>query len=219
MYKRQAPPVAAPVAFAPNWKKAYGEVVAALAGHPPLTSGDPEPQPVRHLRSYTSFLAPALGLTVDSFTLCAIVLRNLFINWIMLVPALFAVISFAESSGYLLLAVQQWLISHSPLPQSLPMQGLVSRLSAPHVPLSQLMHSQSALSLGLSVVMLLLFYAAAALAAFALPSHYRFQKGGFRRYAPGAFCLLYTSDVYKRQTRSGWTHWAPRRSWGSIWLR
>jgi hypothetical protein len=187
-----APPVAAPVAFAPNWKKAYGEVVAALAGHPPLTSGDPEPQPVRHLRSYTSFLAPALGLTVDSFTLCAIVLRNLFINWIMLVPALFAVISFAESSGYLLLAVQQWLISHSPLPQSLPMQGLVSRLSAPHVPLSQLMHSQSALSLGLSVVMLLLFYAAAALAAFALPSHYRFQKGGFRRYAPGAFvsCVI-----------------------------
>jgi hypothetical protein len=65
---------------------AFRVVVDALADNSQLPSGDPEPQPVRHLRSYTSFLAPELGLTLDTFTLVAIVLRNLFVTWLMLVP-------------------------------------------------------------------------------------------------------------------------------------
>ena len=86
------------------WTQAFGEVVSALAGDANVTAGDPEPLPVRHLRSYTSFLAPELGMTLDTFTLAAIILRNLMVNWAMLIPVLIALISFAESSAYLV----QW---------------------------------------------------------------------------------------------------------------
>jgi hypothetical protein len=52
------------------------------------TGVDPEPRPLRHLREYTSFLAPRLGgLTVDTWTLLATVMRNLFLNNCMLLPA------------------------------------------------------------------------------------------------------------------------------------
>jgi hypothetical protein len=87
----------------PNWNKAYNEVIDALAGQRPVTAGDPEPQPVRYLRSYTSFLAPALGLTLDTFTLAAIVLRNLIVNWTMLIPALFFVVMLPQFSRFFLI--------------------------------------------------------------------------------------------------------------------
>jgi hypothetical protein len=52
------------------------------------TGVDPEPRPLRHLREYTSYLAPRLGgLTVDTWTLLATVLRNLVLNNCMLLPA------------------------------------------------------------------------------------------------------------------------------------
>jgi hypothetical protein len=90
-------------------KSSFQEVVLRLAGQSDVTGGDPEPQPVRHLRSYTSFLAPALGLTLDTFTLVAIVLRNLVVNWVMLLPVLFAVAALAQTSGYLLISMRDWL--------------------------------------------------------------------------------------------------------------
>jgi hypothetical protein len=93
----------------PDWQTAYAEVVSALAGKSPVTCGDPEPQPISHLRSYTSFLAPALGLTVDSFTLTAIILRNLFVNWTMLVPALFVAVTLPQCSRFLMYAGLHWL--------------------------------------------------------------------------------------------------------------
>ena len=65
---------------------AFLDVVTALAGKNPHTSGDPAPRAVRHLRDYTSFLAPKFGLTLDTWTLAAIVLRNLLVNWIMILP-------------------------------------------------------------------------------------------------------------------------------------
>jgi hypothetical protein len=67
-------------------------VIAELST-PPSTSLDPEPAPVRHLRDYTSYLAPRSGvLSADTWTLAAIVLRNLFLNWAILVPAFAAVL-------------------------------------------------------------------------------------------------------------------------------
>jgi hypothetical protein len=81
-----------------NWQPRFREVVRALAGQVPLTSGDPAPQPVRHLRSYTSYLAPALGLSLDSWDLVAIVLRNLLVNWVMLAPLLFVVVALPQVS-------------------------------------------------------------------------------------------------------------------------
>jgi hypothetical protein len=54
----------------------------------------PEQEPVRHLRSYSNYLTPRLGiLSGDSWTVAAIVLRNLILNWLVLVPFLLAVLA------------------------------------------------------------------------------------------------------------------------------
>lgn len=50
-------------------------------------STDPEVDQVRHLRDYTSYLTPRMGLlSLDSWTLAAIFLRNLILNWTILLP-------------------------------------------------------------------------------------------------------------------------------------
>lgn len=70
------------------WAKrsgSYEEVVDQLAS-PAGTSGDPEPQPVRHLREYTNYLSPRLGFTLDTVTLLSIVIRNMALNWLIIVP-------------------------------------------------------------------------------------------------------------------------------------
>jgi GNAT superfamily N-acetyltransferase len=54
---------------------------------------DDEPEPIHHLRSYSRYLAPRKGLlSADSWTLLAIYLRNLFINFLLLIPAALAVV-------------------------------------------------------------------------------------------------------------------------------
>ena len=76
--------------------EAFLDVVKALAGDSPHTTGDPAPRPIRHLRDYTSFLAPKFGLTLDTWTLVAIVFRNLLVNWVMILPIFLAVISMVQ---------------------------------------------------------------------------------------------------------------------------
>ena len=52
---------------------------------------NPEPQPVRHLRSFSNYLTPKTGLTsVDSWTLIATYIRNMFLNWLVLISWLAA---------------------------------------------------------------------------------------------------------------------------------
>ncbi len=52
---------------------------------------EPEAAPLRHLRTFSRYLAPELGiLSADSWTLATIYLRNLLINWTVLVPLLLA---------------------------------------------------------------------------------------------------------------------------------
>jgi len=63
----------------------YHQVIEILAAAAP-TSGDPEPEPIRHLREYTSYLSPRYGFTLDTLTLLSIVLRNMILNWLILVP-------------------------------------------------------------------------------------------------------------------------------------
>lgn len=73
-------------------KQGMQGVIKELSGDP-LTSTDPEPPPVRHLRDYTSYLAPRTGaLSTDTWTLAAIVLRNLLLNWAILIPAFAAIL-------------------------------------------------------------------------------------------------------------------------------
>ncbi len=107
-------------ASATDWRQAYGEVIDALAGISSVTSGDPEPNPVRHLRSYSSFLAPELGATLDTATLGSIVFRNLVVNWLMLVPILFCVISGLRASAY------TWEVVHRHLHTGPVLAGVIS---------------------------------------------------------------------------------------------
>ena len=52
-------------------------------------AGEPEPAPVRHLRSYGNYLSPRRGvLSADAWTLAAIFVRNLFLHFLVLLPLL-----------------------------------------------------------------------------------------------------------------------------------
>lgn len=54
----------------------------------------PEPEPIAHLRSYSNYLTPRLGLlSADTWTLVAIVVRNLILDWLVLLPLLIAVLA------------------------------------------------------------------------------------------------------------------------------
>jgi hypothetical protein len=68
------------------------EVIARLARSPDSTF-EPEPQPVRHLREYTNYLVPRSGLfSGDTWALVGTVIRNILLNWLVLLPLLAAVI-------------------------------------------------------------------------------------------------------------------------------
>jgi len=55
---------------------------------------EPEPTPIWHLRTYSNYLSPKLGLlSADSWTLVATYLRNLFLNWLAIMPALVGVLT------------------------------------------------------------------------------------------------------------------------------
>jgi len=98
------------------------QVIEELRQRPvgPLT---PEPGPVRHLRSYTNYLTPRLGvLSADTWTLGATYLRNVFLNWLAFVPPLTALLSIP------LLLVQ--LISWQPLGDDVAVQYRVGLLLA-----------------------------------------------------------------------------------------
>src|SRR5688572_6112220 len=54
---------------------------------------EPEPQPIRNLREYSNYLTPKLGLfSADTWTAAAMVLRNMLLNWLVILPALAAVV-------------------------------------------------------------------------------------------------------------------------------
>jgi hypothetical protein len=51
----------------------------------------PEPEPVKHLRTYSNYMSPKVGLlSADTWTLVATYLRNLILNWLVLLPLLLA---------------------------------------------------------------------------------------------------------------------------------
>lgn len=54
---------------------------------------DSESAPIRHLRRYSNYLTPKLGFfSSDTWTVIATVLRNIFLNWLMLIPIIAAVL-------------------------------------------------------------------------------------------------------------------------------
>jgi hypothetical protein len=55
---------------------------------------EPEPQPIRNLREYSNYLTPKLGLfSADTWTAAAMVVRNMLLNWLVILPALAAVVA------------------------------------------------------------------------------------------------------------------------------
>ncbi len=71
---------------------------------------EPEPMPVRHLRSYSRYMSPKPGLlSADTWTLIAIFLRNLILNWLVLLPLLAAVLMIPRISVILVrLGTRPW---------------------------------------------------------------------------------------------------------------
>jgi hypothetical protein len=54
---------------------------------------DAEPGAITHLRDYSNYLTPRLGLfSADTWSAVAIILRNLLINWLILLPAIALVV-------------------------------------------------------------------------------------------------------------------------------
>jgi hypothetical protein len=57
----------------------------------PRSALEPEPKPIRHLRAYSNYMTPQLGLlTADTWTLVATVARNLILNWTVFLPLMLA---------------------------------------------------------------------------------------------------------------------------------
>lgn len=77
------------------WSKRAGgasKVIENLADIPD-TIFEPEAKPVQYLRRFGSYLNPKLGfLSADTWTLAATVLRNMFLNWLVMLPMLAAVL-------------------------------------------------------------------------------------------------------------------------------
>jgi len=62
------------------------------AGQWAVSKLEPEPTPIRHLRAYSNFLSPRVGLlSADTWTLVATFMRNILLNWLVLVPLMAAV--------------------------------------------------------------------------------------------------------------------------------
>ena len=68
-------------------------VTEDLANSSPRTKIDPDAPPIRYLRQYSNFITPKVGLlTADTWTFIGIYLRNLFLNWLVFIPLLIAVL-------------------------------------------------------------------------------------------------------------------------------
>jgi Patatin-like phospholipase len=81
----------------------HEEVRRRLTACAPLDPEKPEPQQVTYLRRYSNYLTPRLGaLSADTWTLIAIGVRNILLNWLVLVPLLTAPVLVP------LLAVARW---------------------------------------------------------------------------------------------------------------
>ncbi|MEO8049020.1 MAG: patatin-like phospholipase family protein [Acidobacteriota bacterium] len=76
----------------PDLRDGTAEVIRKLASMTEEAFA-PEQAPVKHLRAYSNYLSPRLGfLSFDTWALAATVLRNMLLNWMVLIPAFAAVL-------------------------------------------------------------------------------------------------------------------------------
>lgn len=73
-------------------RSGFKNVLKALR-EKPTSKVFPEPPQISHLRTYSNYLSPKIGaFSVDTWTLITIYLRNLFLNWLVFVPLLLALL-------------------------------------------------------------------------------------------------------------------------------
>jgi len=81
-------------------EQALGAVISRLHNVQKDDPTYPEASPIRHLRQYSNYLSPKLGfLSADTWTLVAIYLRNLMVNWLVLVPLSLALLAIPRLSA------------------------------------------------------------------------------------------------------------------------
>jgi hypothetical protein len=94
--------------FVAGWLRAWihrkpdDDVSKALAEPAELATFDPlkpEPVPLAHLRVFSNYLTPGVGLfSADTWAAAAMVIRNLILNWLVLVPALAVLILIPQTA-------------------------------------------------------------------------------------------------------------------------
>src|SRR5262249_12763068 len=74
-------------------RKGLPRVEDRLKNEMPSSPLSPEPDPIVHLRTYSNYMSPKVGLlSADTWTLVAIFIRNLILNWLVLLPLILLVL-------------------------------------------------------------------------------------------------------------------------------
>lgn len=103
------------------WAHRVGLAEVETALHKPQSPLVPEPQALRHLRQYSNPLTPSLGLmAADTWTLVGIYLRNLALNWSVLLPLLMVFLALPR----LVFALVCWTAAPPLLRDALPVVAL-----------------------------------------------------------------------------------------------
>jgi hypothetical protein len=86
-------------------------VVKDLKGEARASKLEPEPEPLSHLRDYSNFITPRTGmLSADTWTFVGIYVRNLLLNWVVLLPLLASVLMIPRVANAVVLAKPDWLM-------------------------------------------------------------------------------------------------------------
>ncbi|MBC7931322.1 MAG: patatin-like phospholipase family protein [Rubrivivax sp.] len=84
-------------------------VIKDLNGETRSSKLEPEPEPLRHLREYSNFITPRTGiLSADSWTFIVIYIRNLLLNWLVLMPLLASILMIPRVANAVTLAQPRW---------------------------------------------------------------------------------------------------------------
>jgi hypothetical protein len=194
---------------------------------------DREPAPLRHLRQYSNYLTPQVGIfTVDTWAAVAIVLRNLCVNWLLLLPVIALAVILVKLIATLLIGLSAEPFQDGLSLSALPVIGCLIHAGALAV---------ASLDPGLSVETAKKIVAAVCLLAGCVALGYKLH----RMYAPtaaresdisqrrflawsllpavgGGFCfvwLLIHQTTPADELVGSWAPFAPeQRTWGAVLL-
>jgi hypothetical protein len=86
-----------------------GGVISDLKGDTRASKTEVEPEPLRHLRDYSNFVTPRTGLlSADTWSFVVIYIRNLLLNWVVLIPLLASVLMVPRVANAVILTKPGW---------------------------------------------------------------------------------------------------------------